>query len=462
MKKLIVLFTIIVAVFSAEVKAQNSQFPWMLNFGLSAPHMSIRDQKFYKEYFNVQNWNVVPSFHVKASRHIIGGLSPQTTFSFGFANRKPSTYTNSYAFVDWDVNLKYSFANGYILKEKCWFDPYFVVGAGLNYFEQNPKSQRVSGDVDAGAGINFWVSKNISLFFQSTYNYVLPKRDNPAGAYRDYVHHTMGIGVRFGKGKDTDKDGIADKDDKCPTVAGLAAFAGCPDTDGDGVEDALDKCPTVAGLAVFAGCPDTDGDGIEDALDKCPREKGPKETKGCPDRDGDFVADKDDACPDVSGRAMYKGCPDTDGDGVSDDKDLCPNEPGLVDNNGCPKKEEKIKQIEQQLNIAAKNIEFETNSAVIRQQSYADIDNIIRILEQNPNYKVKISGHTDNVGSDSKNVTLSLNRATAVFDYINNTRKINISRLLPPAGYGPYVPIDTNATPEGRQHNRRVEFKIVE
>jgi hypothetical protein len=68
---------------------------------------------------------------------------------------------------------------------------------------------------------------------------------------------------KFG-GKDTDGDGIYDKDDACPEVAGLAQFNGCPDTDGDGIQDSEDACPEVAGLAAFNGCPDTDGDGIAD------------------------------------------------------------------------------------------------------------------------------------------------------------------------------------------------------
>ena len=66
-----------------------------------------------------------------------------------------------------------------------------------------------------------------------------------------------------------------------------------------------------------------------------------------------------------------------------------------------------------------------------------------------------------NVGSEPKNVDLSLARATAVFKYIYD-KGISISRLLPPVGYGSKLPIDTNNTPAGRQHNRRVEFSIVE
>ena len=80
-----------------------------------------------------------------------------------------------------------------------------------------------------------------------------------------------GLKVRlFGKHvfPDSDGDGILDKDDKCPTQSGTAAYNGCPipDTDNDGINDEQDKCPTQAGIAKYEGCPipDSDGDGIND------------------------------------------------------------------------------------------------------------------------------------------------------------------------------------------------------
>jgi hypothetical protein len=114
---------------------------------------------------------------------------------------------------------------------------------------------------------------------------------------------------------DTDADGIADKDDKCPNEKGLASNNGCPlmDTDKDGITDDIDKCVTVPGLAKYEGCP-------------------------IPDTDKDAINDEEDKCPTVGGVARYNGCPipDTDSDGVNDEEDKCVNEPGLKENNGCP------------------------------------------------------------------------------------------------------------------------------
>jgi OmpA-OmpF porin, OOP family len=135
---------------------------------------------------------------------------------------------------------------------------------------------------------------------------------------------------------DTDGDGIADKDDECPTQVGTAALRGCPDRDGDGVADKEDACPDVAGVKALKGCPDADGDGIADKDDACPAMAGSAALNGCPDTDGDGIADKDDDCPAVKGTAALKGCPDRDGDGIPDNMDKCPDTPGVASNNGCP------------------------------------------------------------------------------------------------------------------------------
>lgn len=135
---------------------------------------------------------------------------------------------------------------------------------------------------------------------------------------------------------DADQDGVPDKDDACPVDSGLVKLKGCPDKDGDGTIDKEDACIDVAGLAEFKGCPDKDGDGVIDKDDACIDEKGTVELKGCPDKDGDKITDKEDICPDVPGLPAFKGCPDRDGDGVEDKTDLCPDKIGPINNKGCP------------------------------------------------------------------------------------------------------------------------------
>src|SRR5690606_13298311 len=239
-----------------------------------------------------------------------------------------------------DGTIKYSFGN--LLNSKV-VEPYLGVGGGYTWVDDIG-----AGTLNGTAGLTFWFSENIGLTAQTSYKH----------AFEDYLakhfQHTVGLAIKFG-GKDTDGDGIYDKDDACPDVPGLEAFNGCPDTDGDGIEDSKDDCPNEAGLAEFNGCPDTDGDGVADKDDKCPTVAGLKALAGCPDADGDGVADGDDKCPNQAGPAANNGCPwpDTDGDGVLDKDDKCPNEVGTVANNGCPEVKPTV-EVMKQLNEYAR------------------------------------------------------------------------------------------------------------
>lgn len=254
---------------------------------------------------------------------------------------------------------------------------------------------------------------------------------------------------------DTDGDGVADHQDSCPDVAGLRRFKGCPDTDGDGIPDPTDLCPNEAGVPSADGCPDADGDSIADRDDTCPNLAGPKSNKGCPDTDGDGINDPDDKCPTVAGLPEYSGCLDTDGDGIGDGDDACPTNPGPASNNGCPVVQEEDLA---KLDFAMQNVRFRTASSDVLQQSYRILDEVAEIMTRYPNYKLKISGYTDNVGSDVANQTLSENRAKSCFQYLL-VKGVDRSRITH-AGFGSTNPIDTNDTPEGRARNRRVEFTL--
>jgi outer membrane protein OmpA-like peptidoglycan-associated protein len=279
---------------------------------------------------------------------------------------------------------------------------------------------------------------------------------------------------------DSDGDGVMDADDQCPMKVGPASNYGCPpgtptkpaliDTDGDGVLDAEDDCPDEAGPADNNGCPqaeapaepeteaepavaDRDGDGITDRKDMCPDEFGPALTDGCPDRDGDGVADKDDRCPDTPGK--YTGCPDTDGDGLMDADDRCPNKPGLIQNGGCPEVEKEIRDV---LEFAMQAVQFETGKATLKAVSYEVLDEIAGIMKKYPAYKLRINGHTDNVGSSVNNKILSEERAQSCYEYLI-AAGVEVERVSY-AGFGETKPISTNNTPEGRSLNRRVEFEV--
>jgi len=119
-----------------------------------------------------------------------------------------------------------------------------------------------------------------------------------------------------------------------------------------------------------------------------------------------------------------------------------------------------LKPIKIGQSIVLRNIFFDFDKATLRPESKTELDNLIKLMNDNPNIKIEISGHTDNIGSAAYNQKLSEARAKAVVDYLVE-HGIDRSRLSY-MGYGFEKPIASNDTEEGRQLNRRVEFKIVE
>jgi hypothetical protein len=103
-------------------------------------------------------------------------------------------------------------------------------------------------------------------------------------------------------------------------------------------------------------------------------------------------------------------------------------------------------------------IYFSFNRANIRAQSEPVLQEIAGVLEKNPDWHLRIDGHTDNVGGDAANLDLSRRRAAAVKDALVQRYGIDASRLTT-GGYGASSPKDRNDTPEGRARNRRVELR---
>ena len=142
---------------------------------------------------------------------------------------------------------------------------------------------------------------------------------------------------------------------------------------------------------------------------------------------------------------------DTDGDGIPDSKDNCPNKAGSSLNGGCPE----ILASEPTFNY--KNILFEFNSSVLKTSSYSVLDEIAREMKKFPNMSFNLNGHSSAEGTEQRNMTLSVDRATAVKSYLV-TAGINANNLNT-KGFGESMPLTSNDTESGRQLNRRVEIK---
>lgn len=109
--------------------------------------------------------------------------------------------------------------------------------------------------------------------------------------------------------------------------------------------------------------------------------------------------------------------------------------------------------------IRLNNLFFDFGKSDLRKESLAELNRTVELMKKYPSMTIEISGHTDNVGGDTDNVTLSLNRAQSVVMYIIS-KGIDTTRLKS-NGYGKSKPISTNDTEEGRQLNRRVDFTII-
>ena len=298
---------------------------------------------------------------------------------------------------------------------------------------------------------------------------------------------------------DTDGDGLLDKEDDCPALAGDIAFNGCPDTDGDGVKDEEDTCPELAGLVKFNGCPDTDEDGIVDYDDNCPTEAGPVSHFGCPekvrihlvDEEGNIVAT---AVIGENGKFVFRNLSMDqqymfliEGDALEDELELIiknadgvHNVKALMDGTGyfiyrplengfepslslVEEEDTEFVLLKEEENAvvqeAKKELEFSTGKATIKTVSYAYLNELVKLLKENPTWKVRLSGHTDNVGEPSRNLMLSKKRADAV-KFFFESRGVDSDKIVVKF-YGQNKPIADNDTSEGRQQNRRVEMEII-
>ena len=192
----------------------------------------------------------------------------------------------------------------------------------------------------------------------------------------------------------------------------------------------------VPATAAASGAPgDRDGDGVPDADDRCPDQPGPEELEGCPDRDGDGIPDLDDRCPDQRGTPQFDGCP--------------------------PPEAQPLVVVETTRLSLRDAITFETGRDALRPESGRILDEIARVLKAHPELRrIRVEGHTDNVGGRGYNQDLSARRARSVVRGL--VQRGIASERLESAGYGFDRPLASNATALGRGKNRRVELTVLE
>ena len=448
---------------ASTVFAQTTSNPWLIGVGAhGVNHAAAGGQvgdvfstafgsSDNGQLYNLNNFTITPPLSkLTVARNINKYMVLDWQTSVGNVDNKRIGMGKEF-FLMTGLGLQFKF-NG-LWNEESWFDPYLRVGAnymrhdysgvafpltdinGQYYagFSEGMASTQRRKDhftVSTGLGSNFWLTKNFGLGIQG--DYVSTPIDKSDVA--NFWQASASLLFRFGN-NDRDKDGILDKDDRCPDTPGLAEFKGCPDTDGDGVPDIDDQCPDVAGPVENQGCP-------------------------WPDTDGDGVVDKDDACPTVAGPAENQGCPwpDTDGDGILDKDDACPTVFGLKEYNGCPKPQTVIAD---EATGALKGIFFDFNKATIRTESSSKLDMASEIIKNSNGGTFLLTGETDKKGSDVYNLKLSRQRAAAVVNALE-ARGVSSNQLKSKGVGEANAVVPETATDAERMTDRKVVVTAVD
>ncbi|TXD54190.1 MULTISPECIES: OmpA family protein [unclassified Polaribacter] len=437
-----------------NLSAQDENNPWAIGFGINAVDVYNSNGEFFgsggqiEDLLGTKDWNILPSItRITAEKYLEKGFSLQLAGSINkidFINSK-----NDVDLLYWSIDAVVKYDLNRLIGETGWFDPYVLLGG--SYVSLGEEGE---GMLNAGFGFNTWINDNFGFNFQHS------SKIGFADKINSHYQTSVGLVIKFG-GKDTDGDGVYDREDACPNVSGLPEFNGCPDADGDGIKDSDDACPNTAGLAAMNGCPDSDGDGVADKDDMCANEKGTKANKGCPDSDGDGVLDKDDKCISEAGPAANNGCPwpDTDGDGVLDKDDKCKSEVGPASNGGCPEAAMTPSEIAM-LAEYTKGLEFAIDRAEVNKDTAKKLDRIYDLISPIKEVIFVVEGYTDSTGAEGYNLYLSERRAESAKAYL--VKKGFDADRLETLGYGEKNPLSTNNTRSGRKDNRRVLVQLTE
>ncbi len=434
MKPAIVIITTLFLCGIAKVNAQKNPAAKkaVFTFGISSS-----DYNFFK---NVQDSSLPETMlkkdwlkpELKSFGVSIGYLKPLTKH-IDFSGSLTGTFSNfSKNFVKGDSIGQASFTpqldamlHFRLLKNNAIVNPFLAGGIGAGSFF---KKYAVYAPV--GAGLQFTFNGGTIMLLQSQWRKALTD-----GIANDYLHYSLGFAHHPNWKKQQQKE-VPQKNKTSQNIP---------------VKEKQKATEKITAFVV-----DTDKDGVEDAKDNCPTVKG--KLNGCPDADNDSIADKDDECKYVAGIAKYKGCPyaDADKDGVSDETDKCPTTAGVASLGGCP---EISKELKAKFAEAAQNIFFASGSNVILMpKSKTALEFALNFLKENPLFHLKIEAHADNQGTFGNNIDLSQKRAKAVANYFLKNG-IPSKRLIH-RGYGDTQPIADNSTAAGRAKNRRVVLLI--
>ena len=424
---------------TSPVFGQTAAAPWAFGMGVNFVDLVAPQYGFSTQLRNA-NWEGPSAglpIHMELGRHLSPSLNVNVSYSMvKIENMAKYGPASKFASYDLDISspyywgllgqLQYSFANGYIFKEDALLDPYLSMGIGTSRLSGNDFLTTVmSTGVDARSG-------NIGFNGEIGYAY-MADRD-------DYIRFKMGIKVFIGKKQQVTPPPPPEPEEQSLQQEELAEKDQPEEKDDSDDDKGINITINIGSMGgqpyVQASYPPQNNQGQWYGNPEPTTEQPPEDSPAQP-KEKPLEELPDDK---IFDGIKEKEVPKETGNTPGDSPEITPDPTTIA----IPK---------------GKRIHFDIDKFEIKPRSFAYLNEVARRLKENPDYRIKIEGHTDETASRKYNIELSENRAFAVQKYLIE-QGVNPVQILPPKGYGEDYPAYPNDSDTNRSLNRRTEIHL--
>ncbi len=454
-----------------------------------------------------------PTFGIAATRYLRGGFDFRTQLFYTPQARIPMTDGTraGVSLVDMNYQLMFKFNNGVFMRESAFFAPYVLFGIGGSYAPELPDAY-----VPLGGGIRFRLSQRMSLRVETVRKFSLNKQAEQMAHAIAFVYNLPSNNdeaprpmdleepdALFAEAipMDRDQDGILDAEDQCPDEAGLVKLNGCPENE---TVSNTEESPVLASntddpFADLVNQMPNSQDELINGYAPLPSEVDPNEPMG---KMGNLnILAMTDEMPAESTSFAVNTEPEPAPAKVPLSEPIVeetpkasreePKEEAVIDYPPLDKSPKENARIEVAEVVAPEAVEsvlepkpirrpevqspcgdfgvaeddmypilFPTNSYSLEDDAYSTLDLIAEAMQSCPKVNLVLEGHTDAMGADDENLVLSVMRAYNVKYYLVYEHGISQQRILS-KGKGETAPIADNSSLQGRDQNRRVDFRFI-
>ncbi len=509
--KQLTLTLLLMSCLTMVLHAQNADNPW--SFGISTGKNAYNGSLGNTIFDGDQPYQAFGGVHINRCITPRLDLSLEGTYGcLGIFEWNRDAFVNNMTNVDLSALYK---LGGVGSK----FQPFLHAGLGINSHVammegRGPVESITNFGVPVGLGIRLGLGSAADLFWKATYGLNFGN-DYDLHTETDgndhFLQNALGIQFNFGPSKagavvkiDTDGDGIFDSKDKCPNIAGIKQFDGCPMSEADMAAKAAAEAEAKLKAEMEAKAAAEERARIraekeaaarlEAEKREAARLKAQAEAKAKAEAEAKAAAKVETKTTTTTTKTEVVTKTSNDGKTYTGATGR-----GVISRSGTTTTQAETRgyekddrsyetrtetyaegyqegrvvtgtttttrtttsaypDLQELFRRARYEVKFNTGSATLSSASYGILNEIVAKLKSYGNIAITIEGHTDSQGSETSNLTLSRNRAQAVLDYLA-TKGVSRS-LLSSSGFGETYPIGDNATSEGRRQNRRVEIRI--